>query len=137
MLHGLNNGGGSFGAQRSLGALLKTGAAHLFYDYNAIGASTRAPNVVISGSRLGITNAGDGEVIVNRGRIAAGVFSLDVTSNPIVVNAALGNIFQATLTGSRQFQTPTNLIAGQRITLRITQGGSGGYAVTFDSGYKN
>jgi hypothetical protein len=58
----------------------------------------------------------------------------------INVDAAQGEIHRVTITGNRHFNKPTNLVAGQRFTLQITQGtGSvegSGFSVTYDAAYR-
>ena len=54
----------------------------------------------------------------------------------IAVDASLGNIFKVTLTDSRTMGNPTNPVAGQKMVLRIQQGGSGSYTITWDTSYR-
>lgn len=51
----------------------------------------------------------------------------------IATNAALGNNFTVTLTGSATMSAPTNPYDGQTITYRIVQGGAGSYTMTWNA----
>jgi hypothetical protein len=59
------------------------------------------------------------------------VVSLSFGTN-VATNAALGNIFTLTLTGTANISAPTNPINGQKITYRISQDATGGRVLTFD-----
>jgi hypothetical protein len=50
----------------------------------------------------------------------------------VATNAALGNTFTLTLTGTANLSAPTNPTNGQKITYRISQDATGGRALTFD-----
>lgn len=71
---------------------------------------------------------------ITAGFVAPAVVSL-TDAGTITVNAALGNDFRVTIGGSRAIGNPANAIDGQRITFQITQGGSGGFTVTWGSAY--
>ncbi len=53
----------------------------------------------------------------------------------IATDAALGSEFSVTLADSRTMDNPTNPIAGQRLTYRLTQGGAGSCLVTWDTAF--
>ena len=76
--------------------------------------------------------------------VAAGVFGSIVPQTLInssgtvtPVSVADGDILDITLTASvSAFAVPNNIADGSKFTVRITQGGAGGYTVTFAGGYK-
>jgi collagen type VII alpha len=53
-------------------------------------------------------------------------------ANPLVINAAAGNIFEVTLTANTVINAPSNPSV-KWIIFRFIQGGSGGFTVTWDS----
>jgi hypothetical protein len=72
---------------------------------------------------------------ITAGYVAPAVVALtDATT--IAVNAGSGNDFRVTIKASRTIANPSSAVDGQRITFHITQGGSGGYHVTWQSQYK-
>lgn len=54
----------------------------------------------------------------------------------VAVDAALSNVFTLTIGGNRTLGAPTNLVAGQPITFIVTQDGTGGHTLAYDSAYK-
>jgi hypothetical protein len=56
---------------------------------------------------------------------------------PVAVNALLGDTFYVTVTAARQIANPTNRTPGQKLTFVIIQDGTGGWAITWDTAYKN
>lgn len=59
-----------------------------------------------------------------------------VDAATIVTDAALGNVFKATLGGDRAIANPTNPTAGQRITYRLTQDGTGTRVPTWGAAFR-
>ena len=54
----------------------------------------------------------------------------------IAVDASLSNTFSVTLTGATaQLLNPSNLVDGETLVFRVTQDGTGGRALTFDTNY--
>lgn len=53
----------------------------------------------------------------------------------ISLNAALGNLFRLTLTGNHTLANPTGGTDGQLIRVEVTQGGSGGYSLSYGAAY--
>jgi hypothetical protein len=53
----------------------------------------------------------------------------------IAINAALGTVFRVTLTASRNVGAPTNPAGNQVMILIVEQGGSGSYALTWNSAF--
>lgn len=53
----------------------------------------------------------------------------------IATNAVVGNLFSVTIAASRTMGAPTNPTGGQKITYRITQGGSGSNTITWNSAF--
>ena len=53
----------------------------------------------------------------------------------IATDASLGNVFRVTLGGNRNLSAPTNPTDGQKITYEISQDGTGGRGLTFDSAF--
>jgi hypothetical protein len=69
--------------------------------------------------------------------VAPAVTALTISSTAsVTVNAALGNDFRLALTKTASIANPTGAVDGQRITFQITQGGTGGFKVTWGSQYK-
>jgi hypothetical protein len=59
-----------------------------------------------------------------------------VAGGTTVVNTTLGNAFNLTLTASTTtLGNPANPVEGQVIRFRLTQGGAGGYTITYGSAY--
>jgi len=54
----------------------------------------------------------------------------------ISVDASEGNLYTVTLGGSRTLGAPTNPLAGQRITFRIKQDGTGSRVITYNAIYR-
>lgn len=54
----------------------------------------------------------------------------------ISVDASEGNLYTVTLTGNRALGAPTNPIAGQRITFRFEQDGTGSRVITYNAIYR-
>lgn len=54
----------------------------------------------------------------------------------IAVDASEGNLYTITLTGDRTLGAPTNPLAGQRITFRIEQDGTGSRVITYNAVYR-
>ncbi len=54
-----------------------------------------------------------------------------VWASTVNINASLGTLFSVTITDDTTFATPTNPVDGQRITIEVTQGGSGSNAISF------
>jgi hypothetical protein len=57
------------------------------------------------------------------------------SSTPISWDLSLGNA-KVILTSNSLLSTPTNMVAGEHYFIAIIQGGSGGYYLSFDTGYK-
>jgi hypothetical protein len=71
---------------------------------------------------------------ITAGLVAPAVVPL--TDGPtIAVNASLGNDFRVTIGASRTVANPTGGVDGQRITIVVTQGGSGGNTLTWGNEY--
>jgi hypothetical protein len=71
---------------------------------------------------------------------AASLIAPIVTTNSSVsgttsTNAALGNLFRYTLTGSITLANPTGMTDGQLVTWELIQGGSGSYTIAFGSNF--
>ncbi len=62
--------------------------------------------------------------------------ALSIVSNAVAVNASLGNRFTLAATGNFTLSNPSNGVAGQQITIRITQDATGGRVLTLGSNYK-
>lgn len=62
--------------------------------------------------------------------------TLSISSGLVAVNASLGNRFVLSATGNFTLSNPSNGIAGQQITIRITQDGTGNRILTLGSNYK-
>lgn len=59
-----------------------------------------------------------------------------VSGGTTLVNAALGNVFNLTLTDSTStLGIPSNPVDGQVIRIRLTQGTGGGFTLAYASGY--
>ncbi len=71
---------------------------------------------------------------ITAGYVAPAVVGL-ADAPTIAVNAALGNDFRVTIAASRTIANPSSPVDGQRITFQITQGGGGGFAVSWGSQY--
>jgi hypothetical protein len=71
---------------------------------------------------------------ITAGLMAPAVISL-TDAGTIAVNAALGNDFRVTIAASRAIGNPSGSVDGQRITFQITQGGAGGFTVTWGSAF--
>lgn len=54
----------------------------------------------------------------------------------VAVDASLGNVFTVTIAASRTIGAPINPTNGQKIILRIRQGGSGSYTITWNAVYR-
>jgi len=54
----------------------------------------------------------------------------------IAIDASLGNIFKVTLGGNRTLGNPTNLVAGQKIVVRVKQDGTGSRTLAYDTKYR-
>jgi len=54
----------------------------------------------------------------------------------IAVDARKGSLMYVTLTASRTLGNPTNPTAGQKIMIRVIQGGSGSYTLAYDTKYR-
>ena len=63
--------------------------------------------------------------------IQAGVFNATQT-----INASLGDIFQLTLTGNVTSSSITNALAGQSLSIALTQDGGGGHTFAWPSNVK-
>jgi hypothetical protein len=130
------------GVSPSSGAVTLTAA-----NVGAASINTTAGNIAALGTRAagGVGTAADaGHVhpttglVLQSGSTMAGwlapaVVSLGSVSGTVAVNAALGNVFALTLTGSVTISTPTTPLDGQLIRFRITQGSS--TTVSFGTGY--
>ena len=53
----------------------------------------------------------------------------------IATDASLSNVFTVTLGGNRTLDNPTNLVAGRTYVWVITQDGSGGHTLAYDSSF--
>jgi hypothetical protein len=69
------------------------------------------------------------------GRVAVAEVPLTDAAT-IATNAALGNVFRVTLGGNRTLGNPTNMVAGDFMTWRITQDGTGGRTLAFGAAFK-
>lgn len=65
-----------------------------------------------------------------QGWLAPKVVSITYAST-MTPNAALGNDFRVALTGNASIANPANPTDGQDIKFQLTQGGSGGYTITW------
>jgi hypothetical protein len=71
---------------------------------------------------------------ITAGHVAPAVEALTDAAT-IAVDAAAANDFRVTISASRTMASPTGGVDGQRITFQITQGGGGGFALTWQSRY--
>jgi len=62
--------------------------------------------------------------------------TLSISSGSVAVDASLGNRFTLAATTNFTLSNPTNGIAGQQITIRITQDATGSRAITLGSNWK-
>jgi hypothetical protein len=99
-------------------------------DYDAAGAAAAA---LASAEAYAVPKAGG----TMTGALAPAVSTLTfVGAGTTLVNAALANSFNLTLTASTTtLGTPSNPVDGQVIRLRVTQGGSGSFTLAYASGY--
>lgn len=105
-----------------------TQVATTAYADNAVGVETTRAEAA---EALKVTRAGD----TMTGPLSPKVSSLTYAS-PIVVNAALANVFTVTLTGATtQLANPTNLVDGQVIRFLVTQDATGGRLLTYGTLY--
>ncbi len=74
------------------------------------------------------------QIIVANGQNNPAVTLTDAPT--IAVNAALGNYFIVTLGGNRRMNSPTNPVAGQRITFTVIQDGTGGRKLGWNAVFK-
>jgi hypothetical protein len=103
---------------------------------NGIGGGTGAPANLINNldqvtANVGALDAAQGSILKT---MIQGVVTLD--QNAIIVNAALANLFKITITANRVLSAPLNGFDGQIIRFAITQGGAGGFTVSFAAGYR-
>lgn len=72
---------------------------------------------------------------VEAGGVAPAVVSL--TDAPtITIDASLGNDFRMTVAGNRTVGNPANPADGQKITIQVTQGGTGGSTLAWENGFE-
>lgn len=57
-------------------------------------------------------------------------------ANPLAIDASLSNNFGVVLTANTVISAPTNLVAGQAISIDLDQDGTGGRTVTFNAIFK-
>jgi hypothetical protein len=107
------------GNQVISGSLAVSGSTVLSGTTTFSGSATFLQSTVLSGSIRGEVNA------------------LSVSSNTASLDCSLDNFFTITLpsTGST-FLNPSNILPGQTINLRVTQGASGGGVLTYPSSIK-
>src|SRR6185437_9634299 len=72
---------------------------------------------------------------VESGAVAPAVVNLTDAAT-ISVDASAGNDFRLTIGGNRTMGTPSNPADGQKITVQVTQGTGGPYALSWASGYE-
>lgn len=88
-----------------------------------------------SPARAAAKNAALAATTVEAGGVAPAVVLL--TDAPtIVLDASLGNDFRMTIVGSRTVGNPANPVDGQKITIQVTQGGTGGSSLTWSNGFE-
>ncbi len=71
---------------------------------------------------------------ITAGHVAPAVEALTDAAT-IAVDASAGNDFRVTISASRTMANPTGAVDGQRITFHVTQGGGGGFTLTWQSKY--
>ena len=62
--------------------------------------------------------------------------ALSIVSGAVAIDASLGNRFTLTATENFTLSNPTNGIAGQQITVRVTQDATGSRVMTLGSNYR-
>jgi len=102
------------------------------------GSDSSFSNVqIVSGAGIAITSNTNAIVVSAVGGGGADVIvELGNVSGNVNIDRALGSIFKANATGNISLQLPSNISAGQSLTLIVKQDASGSRLATYNSGYK-
>lgn len=86
--------------------------------------------VSVSNGNINITPNGTGQTVIKNIEYNEFIHSLGTTSGTITPNVTNGNVQTITLNGNLTFSAFTSPVAGQSLTLIITQDGTGGRTLT-------
>ena len=86
--------------------------------------------VSVSNGNINITPNGTGQTVIKNLEYNENIYSLGTTSGTITPDVANGNLHTITLNGNLTFSAFTSPVAGQSLTLIITQDATGGRTLT-------
>jgi hypothetical protein len=98
----------------------------------AVGA---AGGSVLGGITTSPARAATAATTVEQGALAPNVVNL-ADGATIALDASQGNDYRVTIAGARTLSNPSNPTDGQKIIVQVTQGGGGGFTLSYGGGFE-